>query len=102
MLSEANNEPNESKKQHPAQKQDKPIIEYPCPWEYKIIGLDAQKMRAAVREVIGDEAYSIAPSHESKGGKYVSLAVETIVMDDPMRLRLFASFRDHEDIRMVL
>lgn len=93
---------NESEKPQDQQARTKPEIQYPCPWDYAIIGVDEEKMRQAVHEIIGNEAYSIKPSHKSKGGKYVSLAMETIVLDDPMRVRIFESLRAHADIRMVL
>ena len=82
--------------------QDKPQIDYPCPWEYRIIGQDAAKLRQAVAAVLGTRQYSIRPSHESSSGKYVSLSVETIVPDEAYRLDTFESLRSHVDIRMVL
>lgn len=92
------------KPKHEADEQtaSKPEITYPRPWDYTVIGLDAQKMRDAVKEVIGDEAYTIKPSHKSTGGKYVSLAMETIVLDEAMRVRIFEELRNHDAIRMVL
>lgn len=81
---------------------DKPQIDYPCPWEYRIIGQDVAKLRQAVASVLGTRAYSIRPSHESSSGKYVSLSVEIVVPDEAYRLSTFESLRSHADIRMVL
>lgn len=99
-MDESNKEQHQNRAQAPDQ--DKAEIQYPRPWDYTVIGVDVAKIRAAVKEVIGNEAYTIKPSHKSKGGKYISLAVQTIVLDEPMRTRIFESLRSHADIRMVL
>lgn len=80
----------------------KPEIEYPCAWEYKIIGLDTRQMKDAVAQVLADTAYTLDPSHISSGGKYVSLTVEVTVTDEAFRYRVFESLRNHSAIRMVL
>lgn len=81
---------------------DKPIIEYPTTWEYKVIGEDPQRVAAAVASVIGDEPYEISPSHRSATGKYHSFNVEMIVRDESHRTSVFESIAAHPDVIMVL
>ncbi len=77
-------------------------IEYPCSWPYRIIGQDDQAMRAAAELIIGNKEYKIDISRSSRGGKYISLVVETVVADEQERLRIYNGFCEHADIKMVL
>ena len=60
---------------------EKPVIEYPCKWSFRVIGSDESLMRKAVGTTMGDSAYSLMVSNASKTGKYVSLNLETVVRD---------------------
>ncbi len=80
---------------------DKPEIEYPCEWEYKIIGHSEDSLRQAVAS-IAPPGYSIAPGKESKQGKYCSLGLTVQVSDDEQRLKIFADLKVHADIVFVL
>lgn len=80
----------------------KPEIEYPCVWEYKIIGLDVSAMKQAVAQMVDSTPYTLDPSHTSTGGKYVSMTLEMSVPDEAFRVGMFEKLRQHPDIRMVL
>ena len=80
----------------------KPEILYPCIWSYQVIGVDEERLRDAVREVIGEAPYTLRPGHVSKGGKYRSLGLDTRVEDEPERLRIFDLLSKHPAIRFVL
>jgi putative lipoic acid-binding regulatory protein len=80
----------------------KPIIEYPCTWTYQVIGLDEQRLRAAVAEVIGDVPHTLNCGNVSKGGKYLSLGLEMRVEDETHRLRIFQRLAAHPSIRFVI
>ncbi len=82
--------------------QAKPVIDYPCPWEYKVIGADESAMRQAVAEVMMDISHKVTFSHTSRTGKYCSLLVALIVADEEERTSLFTSLKAHPDIIMVL
>jgi putative lipoic acid-binding regulatory protein len=45
-------------------KKRKVQLEYPCPWVYKIIGPDEDKMQRAVAEIIRDRTYKVSPSRK--------------------------------------
>jgi putative lipoic acid-binding regulatory protein len=79
----------------------KPEIFYPCPWNYRIIGSDELQMRAAVREIVGQVAYTLELSNQSRGGKYRSLDLELVVVDEAQRLGLFDALRKRAEIRFV-
>jgi putative lipoic acid-binding regulatory protein len=80
----------------------KPEIAYPCPWSYRIIGSDESDMRIAVNEIVGRGVdYRLELSNESRGGKYRSLELELIVVDEAHRLALFDALRKRSEIKFV-
>jgi len=81
---------------------DKPLIIYPCRWDYKIIGTDAQRLRAAVALVMADIEHTVANSNRSPGGKYCSVALTVTVRDEAHRDQIFMALRSHKDVIMVL
>jgi putative lipoic acid-binding regulatory protein len=80
----------------------KPKIEYPCSWEYKIIGKNQEILEAVVAEVINDREYGLVLSKKSKTGKYLSLGVKTRVLDESDRNKIFSDFSNHSAVKMVL
>jgi uncharacterized protein len=83
--------------------EDKRIqIEYPCEWVYKILGVDADRMKIAVSSIVQLKASVIEKSRESKGGKYVSLNVKLIVHSEIERKEIFGLLGQKSDIKMVL
>lgn len=80
----------------------KNIIEYPCQWEYRVIGVDAAAIQEAVAECLGDGSYSCAPGNRSSGGKFCSVSVETVVPDEKTRDAIFQTLTNHPAIKMVL
>lgn len=82
--------------------EDKLQLDYPCSWEYKIIGADEDAVRDAVAEILGETDYDLTLSNTSRRGKYTSLLLELTVVDEAHRLGLFESLRAHEAIIMVL
>lgn len=80
----------------------KPEIAYPCPWTYRIIGLDEAHLRVAVVEVVGETPHTLRPGNTSNGGKYRSLNLELQVEDETHRLRIFQTLSTHPAIRFVI
>jgi putative lipoic acid-binding regulatory protein len=80
----------------------RPDIDYPCHWEYRVIGESEADIRAAIAVVIGGREHTVAPSRASAGGRYLSFAVEVFVADEAERLSVFAALRDQVHIRYVL
>jgi len=81
---------------------DKPHLEYPCPWIYKIIGTDRDAMQSAVAGIIKDCPCKISFSHQSETARYVSLNVELTVESEAHRVDVYLALKAHPAIRMVL
>ena len=81
---------------------ERPEIPYPGPWEYTIFGVSEERMRAAVSEVVGGASHTITPSKKSRSGKFVSMNVEVVVVDEPHRLDIGEGLSAHADIGFVL
>lgn len=81
---------------------DKPEIEYPCRWSYRVIGSDESSIRAAAAEVMGQEEYGLRLSRSSSGGRYISLALEAEVATEEQRLSVYDRLCAHPAVVMVL
>lgn len=77
-------------------------IDYPVHWEYRLIGADETRLRAVVDEVIGSIEHRIAGARPSSGGKWISLAVEVLVVDEAQRDEFFEAMAAHDDVRFLL
>jgi putative lipoic acid-binding regulatory protein len=80
----------------------RPLIEYPCRWEYKAIGLDEALMRAAIAEIMADLEHELSFSRNSSGGRYCSMLLVVAVDSEDHRDSIFTALQGHRDIRMVL
>lgn len=78
------------------------VLEYPCPWIYKVIGRDGEQLRAAIGEIMQEREHLVTPSHTSRTGKYQSLDVEVVVRGEAERTGLYAAFKGHQAVVMVL
>ena len=77
-------------------------LEYPCPWDYRIIGEDEARIRIAVAGIIGNVQYLLTLANRSQKARYCSLQLTLEVKDEKERLEIFEALREHEDIRYVL
>jgi putative lipoic acid-binding regulatory protein len=77
-------------------------IDYPCIWQYKLIGMNRQAVQAAAAACLGDAPYSLSDSHCSGGGKYLSLNLEVSVDNEEQRIGLYHALAGHPAVRMVL
>ena len=80
---------------------DSPQIDYPCPWDYQIIGEDEQRLRGAVA-VVCDDKYVLTLSHRSKHMRYTSMQLTIEVRDEKHRHKVFEDLKHHDDIIYVL
>jgi len=86
----------------PVSCKDKPNINYPCSWVYKVIGTDELALEKAITTVIGKKDLLITPSNTSSGGKYTSLNVEVVVSDDETRLKYYQHLKNHAAVTVVM
>jgi uncharacterized protein len=80
----------------------RPLIEYPCSWEYKAIGWDEDSMRSAIAEIMADRAHDLSFSRSSSAGRYCSLLLVVTVDSEDHRDSIFKALQEHRHIRMVL
>jgi putative lipoic acid-binding regulatory protein len=81
----------------------KPTIEYPCAWEFRLMGADAAAMESAVAEVLGGrESYTLAPGNRSPAGRWCSISLRMQVENEVHRDEVHRLLREHPAVRMVL
>lgn len=80
----------------------KPEIQYPCQWQYRIIGEDRAAMHQAITTSVAALVCTVTEGNVSSGGRYISLSLEVTVSDDAERLQLYQLLAGHPAIRMVL
>lgn len=81
---------------------NKPNIEYPCDWHYKVIGTDADEMIKAIELAVDGMDYKISSSNVSSKGNYFSLNLKVFVSSEVIRDIIFAKLKDNESVKMVL
>ncbi len=80
----------------------KPEIQYPCQWEYRIIGEDRAAMHLAITTAVAAAECSINDANVSSSGRYISLSLKITVNNDAERLQLYRFLAGEPAIRMVL
>ena len=81
---------------------EKPQIEYPTNWGFKIIGRDKDKLKACIKEVMGDKEHLCSLGNTSRTGKFTTYNASCVVENEEERDRLFKCFQDHDDVEMVI
>ena len=82
--------------------EEKPEIEYPCDWEYKVIGLSEAAVRQAAVDAFAQRDYNIEFSHVSSTGKYHSYSITCSVQNEDDRNTLFGLISGAKDIMTVI
>ncbi len=80
----------------------KPDIEYPCEWNYKIIGTDVEEMIKAIEIAVAELKYEILSSNVSSKGNYFSLNLKVFVPSELIRDIIFSKLNESIFIKMVL
>lgn len=80
----------------------KPVVDYPCAWEYRIIGADAEDMRAAVAAVLGSRSYTLREANQSRSGRWRSMSLELVVQSEEDRNTIHRELTAHRWIRLAL
>ena len=82
--------------------QERPTIEYPTNWGFKLIGRDKEKLLACIKEAMGEKEHLCSLGNTSKTGKFHSYNASCIVDTEEERNRIFKYFKDHDDVDMVI
>ncbi len=80
----------------------KPKIDYPCSWQYKIIGESREEIRRVVESSVQQKPFELSESNVSSGGRYVSMNLELIVEDEDQRLKLYRIIGESPAVKVVL
>ena len=80
---------------------EKPQIQYPCTWNYRIIGESKERLLEIAFDII-DTDFNYTPQMQSKNGKYHSINIEVMVQSEEHRNDIFSKFQNHEEIKFVL
>ncbi|MFN2353927.1 MAG: DUF493 domain-containing protein [Desulfopila sp.] len=89
-------------KSNPPPLEGQPQIEYPCVWQYTVIGRDHERIKAAIEEVCSPIPVTTVYSHSSSSDKYHSYRTEVEVQDEEARLSLYRALHGHTDVQMVI
>lgn len=81
---------------------EKPQIDYPCEWGYKIIGKDKVLLERAIFEVMGERDYKTPTNNTSSKGKFHALTTACQVESQEDRDALFKAFQNHVAVKMVI
>ena len=81
---------------------ERPEIEYPCEWGYKVIGRDKIKLEACIFDIVGERAYKTKGGNTSSKGKFHSLNMTCRVESESDRNKIFKAFSEHVDVKMVI
>jgi len=82
--------------------QKHPKIEYPCEWEYRIIGTNEESIRKAVTDAVCGKEYTLFFSNKSCAGKYISLALQINVTTEDERNAIYVSLRKCPEVKSVI
>ena len=81
---------------------ERPEIRYPTQWKYTVIGPDREGLEAAIAEVVEERSHTVSPSNVSSKGRYCSLTLDLIVVNEDEREMIFGRLRDHAAVKYVL
>lgn len=92
----------EMKKKASNQKVERPEIDYPCSWVYKVIGEDCTLLKDVIVASCSPHEVTITHSHQSSKGKYHSLNAELIVPSEEVRLAIYEALKKSAAVKIVL
>jgi uncharacterized protein len=85
-----------------SENQNRPRIDYPCEWEYKIIGENVDKILLAIETASLGLEYTVSPSNLSRNGKYCSLNMRLMVPNEVVRDLVYEKLSSSESVRFVI
>ncbi len=80
----------------------KPEIDYPCEWAYKVIGSDVNKILFAIETAAMGLSYDVSPSNVSSNGKYFSINFKLEVPNETVRNLIYEKLGNSPDVKFVL
>lgn len=81
---------------------ERPEIDYPCTWNYKVIGENCTLLKDVIISTCAPAEVSISHSQTSSKGKYHSLNAELIVTSEEIRLSIYETLKNDPSVKIVL
>ena len=81
---------------------ERPEIEYPCTWTYKVIGEDCTLLKDVIVSACSPRPVTIRHSNSSSKGKYHSMNAEIVVPDERVRLEIYEVLKGSSAVKIVL
>jgi putative lipoic acid-binding regulatory protein len=81
---------------------ERPEIEYPCTWVYKVIGEDCSLLKDVIVAACSPLPVKITHSHASSKGKYHSLNAELEVSSEEVRLQVYETLKCSPAVKIIL
>ena len=81
---------------------ERPDIDYPCEWGYKLIGIDKIALEACIFDILGERTYETKGGNSSSKGKFHSMNMTCKVESEIDRNTIFKAFSNHKDVKMVI
>ena len=81
---------------------ERPELNYPCEWIYKVIGKDVNKLIAAIEQSSLELEYEVTPSNISKNENYFSLNFKVTVPSEAARDIIYQKLNNNKNVIMVL
>ncbi len=77
-----------------------PQIDYPCSWEYCVIGQDRDFLCEEIRSVAGNRRFSLRDGHQK--GVWHSVHLSLWVHDEAERNSIYVALKEITGVRMVI
>lgn len=80
----------------------KPKIEYPTQWGFKLIGRDKEALLKCIKEAMRDKEHLCSLGNSSRTGKFHTYNASCVVETEEERNRIFKYCQEHDDVDMVI
>lgn len=81
---------------------ERPDIDYPTNWGFKLIGRDKEALLSCIKDAMGEKQHQCSLGNASKTGKFHSYNANCTVDSEEERNKIFKFFQDHSDVDMVI
>ena len=78
----------------------RPEINYPCTWEFRVIGSDRALLLTKISQIVGNRSHTLEDGNHK--GSWLSLSLQLTVHDEAERNALYVSLKDLPGVKMVL
>jgi putative lipoic acid-binding regulatory protein len=82
--------------------QKRPDITYPCSWSYVVVGEGEGELMAHIERALAGAVHTKTTSRRSASGKYASIEVTLVVVDEEQRLVVLRALQAHPAVRVVI